>query len=177
MAAGLLHLHNLLRLVIVVAGIVTVVRAFMGVSSGKPYNKTPATVFLASLHVQVILGLIIYFGVSGVAAAFRADPGGSMKIAMLRFFGMEHLLLMLAAVVVATIGSARTRRAQGDVAKHKTARLFFTVAMLLLVAGIPWPFRGDGVGRPLFPGMSSSATVSAPVTEANSPPAPATSAP
>ncbi len=162
MSAGLLHLHNFLRLVIIVAGLVTVVRAFMGASSGKPYSRTPATVFVASLHVQLILGFVLWFGVSGLAAAFRADPGASMKVASLRFFGMEHTLLMLAAVVVATIGSARTRRAHSEVGKHKTARLFFTITMVLLVLGIPWPFRGDGVGRPLFPGMSSAAVVTTP---------------
>jgi len=160
MAAGLIHLHNLLRLIIVVAGVVTVVRAFMGASSGKPYVKAPATVFVASLHVQVILGLVLWFGISGITATFRADPGAAMKVALLRFYGVEHSLLMLAAVVVATIGSAKTKRAQGDVAKHKSARLFFTIAMVLLVVGIPWPFRGEGVGRGLFPGMKAAAATS-----------------
>ena len=83
-----------------------------------------------------------------------------MKVAALRFFGMEHLILMIAAVVVATIGSAKARRAADEASKNKTARTFFLVAMVLLVLGIPWPFRGDGVGRGLFPGMK------APVAEA-----------
>ncbi len=164
MAAGLFHLHNLLRLIIVVAGVVVVVRAFMGVSSGKPYAKTPATVFVASLHVQLILGLVLWFGVSGLAATFRADPGAAMKVAALRFYGVEHSLLMLAAVIVATIGSAKTKRAHGDVAKHKTARLFFTIAMVLLVVGIPWPFRGEGIGRGLLPGMKATATATTTTT-------------
>lgn len=177
MSAGLLHLHNLLRLVIVVAGLVAVVRAFLGASSGKPYNKAPATVFVASLHVQLILGFIIYFATSGLAAAFRADPGGSMKVAMLRFYGMEHVLLMLVAVVVATIGSARTRRAQGDAAKHKTARLFFTIAFVVLMLGIPWPFRGDGVGRGLFPGMAAAASEVAPAAHVDDAVVPSTAEP
>ena len=32
--------------------------------------------------------------------------------------------------------------------------------MVLLLLGIPWPFRGDGVGRSLVPGMTAPAATS-----------------
>ena len=105
----------------------------------------------------------LYFGVSALAETFRANPGAAMKVAALRFFGMEHLVLMVAAAVVATIGSARSRRAPDEASKNKTARTFFVIAMVLVLLGIPWPFRGDGVGRGLFPGMPAPAAI-APVT-------------
>lgn len=157
MGTGLLHLHNALRWVIVIAGLVAVVKAILNASARKPYQKGPGTVFVAALHVELLVGLILYFGVSGLAAAFRADPGASMKIAALRFFGVEHLVLMLSAVIVATIGGARARRAADEAQKNKTARTFFLIALVLLALGIPWPFRGDGVGRGLMPGMPAPA--------------------
>lgn len=154
MSAGLIHLHNVLRWVVLIAGVIAVVRALM--ANGKPYNRVPGTVFMASLHVEVLLGLILYFGVSGLTAAFRADPGAGMKVAMLRFYGVEHLLGMLVAAVLATIGSARARRATTDPARNKAAAVFFGIALLLILVTIPWPFRGDGVGRGLFPGMKAA---------------------
>ena len=162
MEAGLLHLHNFLRWVVLIAGVIAIVRSFMGMSGGKSYSRAPGVVFMASLHLNVVLGLLIYGVFSGVAATFRADVGGAMKIAMLRFFGMEHLVGMLIAAVVVTIGSARARRAANDDAKNKTAAVFFTVGLLIILAVIPWPFRGKGVGRPLFPGQARPAAVELP---------------
>jgi hypothetical protein len=172
MGTGLLHLHNALRWVIVIAGLVAVVKAILNASANKPYQKTAGSVFVAALHVELLIGLILYFGVSGVAAAFRADPGAGMKVASLRFFGMEHFILMLAAVVVATIGGAKARRAADEATKNKTARTFFLVAIVLLALGIPWPFRGDGVGRGLFPGMPAPSAPVAVGAPAASQPAP-----
>jgi hypothetical protein len=158
MGTGLLHLHNALRWVIVIAGLVAVVKAILNASAHRPYQKGPGSVFVAALHIELLIGLVLYFGVSGLAAAFRADPGAGMKVAALRFFGLEHLVLMLAAVVVATIGGAKARRAADEAQKNKTARTFFLIALVLLALGIPWPFRGDGVGRGLVPGMPAAAT-------------------
>ncbi len=160
MGTGLLHTHNALRWVILIAGVIAIVKAILNAQNGKPYQKTAGTVFVASLHLQLILGLVLWAGVSGIVATFRADPGAAMKVAALRFFGVEHSILMIAAVVVATIGSARARRAADDASKNKAARTFFLIAMVLLLLGIPWPFRGDGVGRALFPGMSAPAATS-----------------
>lgn len=162
MEAGLLHLHNFLRWVVLIAGIVAIVRSFTGIGGGKPYNRTPGIVFMGALHLNVMLGLLLYVAFSGVAATFRADIGAGMKVAMLRFFGMEHAVGMLIAAVLVTIGSARARRASDDAAKHKTAAVFFTLGLLIMLAVIPWPFRGDGVGRPLFPGQRPAAVETPP---------------
>jgi hypothetical protein len=170
MGTGLLHLHNALRWVIVIAGLVAVVKAILNASANKPCSKGPGAVFVASLHIELLIGLVLYWGVSGLAATFRADPGASMKVAALRFFGMEHLILMIAAVVVATIGSAKARRAADEATKNKTARTFFLIALVLLALGIPWPFRGDGVGRGLFPGMSAPAATTSTTETAPTPP-------
>jgi hypothetical protein len=163
MGTGLIHLHNALRWVVLIAGVIAIVKAILNASAGKPYQRTAGTVFVASMHLQLVLGFGLYFGVSALAETFRADPGAAMKVAALRFFGMEHLVLVVAAAVVATIGSARSRRAPDEASKNKTARTFFVIAMVLVLLGIPWPFRGDGVGRGLFPGMPAPAAT-APVT-------------
>jgi hypothetical protein len=79
----------------------------------------------------------------------------------LRVYGVEHLLGMIVAAILATIGSARARRANGDGAKNKTSSLFFGIALVVIFVSIPWPFRGDGIGRGLFPGMKAPAAETA----------------
>jgi hypothetical protein len=167
---GLLHLHNFLRWVVLLAGLVAVVRAHQGVAGNVGYRRGPGTIFVTSLHLQLLIGLGLYFGTSGLVTSFLASPGENMKNAVLRFFGVEHMVMMLAAIVVATIGSAKARRGADDRAKNKAARLFFAIALVLLLAGIPWPFRGGGVGRPWFPGMAPAPVAQAEPSSTTTPP-------
>ncbi|MBM4279678.1 MAG: hypothetical protein FJ137_02590 [Deltaproteobacteria bacterium] len=164
MHTGLLHLHNLLRWVVLIAGVIAVVRAQRALSGNSPYARGPGMIFVMALHTQLLIGLALYFGTSGYVASFLAAPGASMKDAVLRFFGMEHLVMMLAAIVVGTIGSAKARRGADDGAKNRAARTFFAVALVLLLAGIPWPFRAVGAGRAWLPGMKPAAMTTAPAT-------------
>ncbi len=179
MHTGLLHLHGLLRWVVVIAGLVAVVRAHRALAAGQPYGRAAGLTFVMSLHLQLVVGFLLYLGTSGLVATFLAAPGPSMKDGVLRFFGVEHLVMMLGAIVVATVGNAKVRRAADDGARNRLARTFFAIALLLLVAGIPWPFRTVGAGRAWLPGMkpstaTASATDAAPSTTTASESAPAT---
>jgi hypothetical protein len=64
-----------------------------------------------------------------------------MKEAMYRFYGMEHLLLMLIAVVLVTIGRKKAEKALAPIVKHKKIIVFYSIALILIMAAIPWPFR------------------------------------
>jgi hypothetical protein len=149
MYTGFLHLHTVLRWVVLVSALVVIGRGLL--KKDTTYSKMPMMIFVISLHVQFLIGLALYVKLSPITAAAFNDIKLSMKTPALRFYLVEHLALMLGAVVVGTIGSAKTRRATSDVLKHKNSLMFTAIALLLIVIGIPWPFRGDGVGRGLFP--------------------------
>jgi hypothetical protein len=95
------------------------------------------------------VGLILYGLLSPITRTALADMGVAMRDASLRFYAVEHLVFMLAAVACVHIGQVRIRKATTDRARHRTAAVFFGVALLLMLLGIPWPFRA--VGRPLLP--------------------------
>ncbi|GAA3517006.1 hypothetical protein GCM10022393_33860 [Aquimarina addita] len=56
------------------------------------------------------------------------------------FFGMAHILLMLTAIIIITIGSAKTKRKKTDLEKFRTMFKFFTIGLLIIFIAIPWPF-------------------------------------
>ncbi len=72
-----------------------------------------------------------------------------MKDPLLRFFAVEHLVLMLVGLAFVHVGRARAKKARSDVAKHKTAAIFYTLGFVLILVGIPWPF--SPIGRPMLP--------------------------
>lgn len=149
MYAFLLYAHSYFRWVVLIAGVVTVVFALRGAAGNRAWTDTDRKVQLAytmSLSLQFLLGVLLYV-VSPIVRSGLADFGASMKVAPIRFFLIEHLVLMTAAVAVAHIFTRRTRRA-ADGAKQRTWRVGALVSVLLLLAAVPWPFLS--YGRPLF---------------------------
>ena len=55
---------------------------------------------------------------------------------------------MLVAIVLAHVGTARVRTCHSEAGRHKVAAIFFTLALLAILASIPWP--GTVPGRPLL---------------------------
>lgn len=95
--------------------------------------------FMLSCDIQLLLGLILYFTNSWFDRL--KDLGNQMKDANTRFFTLEHMLMMITAWVLVHIGRASVTRASSDRARHKKALIFFGIAILLILAAIPWPFR------------------------------------
>jgi hypothetical protein len=60
---------------------------------------------------------------------------------------VEHLAGMLIAIILIHIGKAQGRKAISDRAKHRRTMIFYLLALLIILASIPWPFREIGVGR------------------------------
>jgi uncharacterized membrane protein YozB (DUF420 family) len=148
---ALLFLHSWLRWLVLVAGLVVIAKGFAGSRAGRaftPGDRKAGLLFVVSLDVQFLIGLVLYFVASPITRAAFADFKGAMRDAILRFFPVEHTALALLAVAVAHIGNSRARRAGSDAARHRTLAIFFTIALLLLLAAIPWP--GRTMGRPLF---------------------------
>ena len=67
-----------------------------------------------------------------------------MKDAALRFYGMEHLIGMLIAIVIVTIGRKIAEKQELPAQKNKKIAIWYTLGLVLIFASIPWPFRGLG---------------------------------
>ena len=88
---------------------------------------------LISTHIQAFLGLVLYFVSPNV---MFSDMGAVMKSNVYRYWTVEHIVLMLIAVVLITIGYSKSKKALTDAAKHRTVAIFFTIAAILVIAGI-----------------------------------------
>ena len=150
MEIGLLHLHSFLRWVILVLLVVNIVRHFSALN--KPYTATDKKLglfLMISAHITLLIGLYqVTFGRFGW---INVPEGTSvMKDTFYRFYLVEHPLGTILAIVLITIGKGVARKAIPDAAKHKKAAILFTIALIVLMAVIPWPFR-EVVARPLMP--------------------------
>jgi len=141
MYEGILVLHNTLRWLLLISLVITLARYLTGWLGNLPWKKLDnvlGIVFTSLMDLQLLLGLVLYFFLSPVMKAAFSDFGAAMKDAALRFYAVEHFSMMLIAVVLVHIGRAKSKKAKTDRKKFMTASIFFLIALVLILAAIPW---------------------------------------
>ncbi len=152
MLATLQTLHSIVRWVVLPDLLVALVLCAVALRSAgawSPVHKITAIAGLAATDLQWVLGAILW-AQSPMVLAARADMGTAMRDPVLRFFAVEHPTMMVLAVIAVHVGYAKAKRAVDGAAAHKAILIGYGLGLLLMVAAVPWPFRGL-VGRPLLP--------------------------
>lgn len=115
--------------------VVAVANSAIGFSSKKEFTAKDRKIALFGLiatHIQLVVGLILYF-VSPLGLA-----GFNMKDAALRLTSMEHPLINIIAIVLITIGWSKHKRQTDSTAKFKSILVGFGLGLLLILSRIPW---------------------------------------
>ena len=145
--------HSILRWLLLLAAFWALSRVWSGLIGRKVWtkqDKVAGLVFTTLLNVQFLIGLILYI-ISPYISGLRSNMAASMKDPVARFFLVEHPFAMIIAVIVAQIGFSVSKRAPEDRSKFLKAAIFYTIAVILILVAIPWPFLKHG--RPIFPGL------------------------
>lgn len=136
-----LSLHNVLRWVVLLLAILVLVRMFGGLLARRGWLEFDGKVgrwFTISMDVQLLVGLVLYFVLSPLTTTAFRNMGEVMGNSALRFFVVEHIFLMVVAVVFAHVGTSLVRRAATDQARFRRGAIWYTLAILLVIAAIPW---------------------------------------
>lgn len=136
-----LTLHSWNRWAVLLALLVALVlayRGWLGRRSYQPADRRLGAVLTGLLHLQLLLGLTLYFGLSPWVKLATANRRAAWHDPTLRFWSVTHISLMLTAIVVAQVGQSITRRAATDAARHRWSALSYSLALLLILLGIPW---------------------------------------
>ena len=147
MHQGIIHLHSGLRYVVIILLIATLFKAFSGISSKREFtngDRKLALFTMISLHIQLLIGIGLYLTSTMVHDAMMAD--NMMGVTLHRFWGGEHAAGMVLAIILITIGHARAKRATDSTRKFKRIAWSYLIGTLIILASIPWPFRGLGAG-------------------------------
>ena len=110
-------------------------------------NKVALT-FIISLHVQLLVGILLYFILSPLTEAALNDFGAAMKNSGLRFWAVEHSILNLVGIILAQIGYSKSKRKIQEKSKQKTLLIWTSIALFLILLVIPMGIMG--VERPWF---------------------------
>jgi mono/diheme cytochrome c family protein len=160
--AFLLFAHSYVRWGVLAAAIGLLARSAHGWRSGSewaPADERTHRAFLAFVDTQLLLGLWLYVSQSPITQAFFGDPKRAVKVPALRFFSLDHAVMMVVAVALVHVARVRSKRASSPTVRHRVVALGTLVALVVVAATVPWPFMR--YGRPLLRGLPHSDVASA----------------
>jgi hypothetical protein len=148
----LLQVHSILRWVILILLSLSIVQSFIGWIRHRELREGDTKLWLFTMicaHTTLLIGLILlFFGRFGILSSGLPEGVSLMKNKFYRFFWVEHPTGMLVATFLITLGRGVVKKQITDPLKYKRAFWFFFIALILILATIPWPGR-EIVGRGL----------------------------
>ena len=144
-----LGLHNVVRWIVLLNGVWAVFlcwRGWLGRRQWTPSEARATRSFTIALDVQFLLGLLLFAVFSPLTRQAFRDIGGAMSDAPVRYFLLEHPLIMVTAIAAAHIGAVRVKRASSDAERFQKGSIMFGLSLAAIAGFIPW-------ARPLLPGF------------------------
>ena len=86
-------------------------------------------------HIQLLIGILLWFASDYFG---EMSMGEIMKNTAMRNLVVEHPVTMLLAVAFITIGYSKHKKKLTSAKKLKTIAIFYTIALVLVLAKIPW---------------------------------------
>jgi len=145
----LLHLHSIGRWLVLIFLLIAIFNS--AVAGNRPFiksdNRTGLFVTIFA-DLMLLIGIALWFlsprwGYTTIQARGMADV---MSDATARFYVIEHLTGMLIAIILLHIGKAQARKPISDRAKHRRTVIYYSIALVIILLSIPWPFRSVAAG-------------------------------
>lgn len=147
MYSVVLGLHNIVRWIVLLAGVWSVFlvwRGWLGRRQWTAAESRATRAFVGTLDLQFVLGLLLFAVFSPLTKQGFRDFGAAMADAPVRYFLVEHPVIMLVAIAIAHVGAVQVRRASSDAERFQKASIMFGLALAAIAGFIPW-------ARPLIP--------------------------
>lgn len=145
----LLLVHSIGRWILLLLLLVAIFKSLA--AGNQPFTSGDQKIGLFLIIVadlMLLVGLYLWFtGPRGYNLIEENGMSGVMKNNTFRFFAVEHQVGMLLSIILIHIGKAQGKRNLTDKSKHRRTLIFYFLALLIILASIPWPFREIGEGR------------------------------
>ena len=133
---ALIRAHSGLRYVVLGLLIAAVAIAYSNWQNNKQGDSKIYLFALIATHTQLLIGLVLY-------TMSPLVNFGEISNKVIRFYSIEHVFMMVIAIVLITVGRVRSKKLTGA-DKHRTVLYFYAMALIIILAAIPWPFRNLG---------------------------------
>jgi L-asparagine transporter-like permease len=146
----LVHLHSVGRWIMLLLLVIAIFNSL--VAGDRPFIKSDARtglILVITADLMFLIGAVLWYLGPWGYSLIQSSGGfaAAMKNPVARFYGVEHLTGMLIAIILIHIGKTQGKKKMIDRKKHMRTVLFYVLALVIILATIPWPFRVVGAGR------------------------------
>jgi peptidoglycan/LPS O-acetylase OafA/YrhL len=127
-------LHSGFRYIVLLLVLVAIAQSVAGWLGKKAYtegNRKVNLFAMISVHTQILIGLALYF-----ISPFVRFTSETMKDADTRYWTVEHIAMMIFAMILVTIGHSRSKKILVPEGKHRAITIFYGLALLVIVVAI-----------------------------------------
>ena len=131
-------LHTIISGSFAIIAVWLVIRSARGIALGKSYltlDKYLSYGFIITLYLQLIFGLILFANPS-VSGNESAGMEGALKMASKRFWPIEHIVLMLFALLIANLGLIFSNSSSIDKDKHRKVLVYYMIALIMIAVSL-----------------------------------------
>lgn len=134
-------LHSYWAYLVLVMLIFASINAIYKSATGKEYKAKDFRLSLFTLivsHIQLLIGLLLYFVSPRLQLFSELGMGAVMKDSINRLYLVEHPLVNIIAIVLITIGYSKHKKKLTSTAKLKKIAVFYSLGLIFLLSRIPW---------------------------------------
>lgn len=135
------NVHSYWAYFLLLVLILAILNAIAGKIKGKDFESRDLRLSLFGLifsHIQLLIGLILYFVSPWFKEWSNLGMGGVMKDSQTRLFLVEHPITNILAIVLITMGWSLHKRQSDPGKKFLRIAVFYGLGLLLLLSRIPW---------------------------------------
>ena len=141
MYSALKTVHSYWAYLVLAILIIASINALLGMRGQKSFSSRDLRISLFGLifsHIQLLIGLILYFVSPWFNQWSALGIGGVMKDAQARLYLVEHPFTNILAITLITMGWSMHKRQSEESRKFSRIGIFYTLGLALLLSRIPW---------------------------------------
>lgn len=131
-------LHSYWAYLVFLMMVIASINALIKLFGKKEYSAKDFRIALFTLivsHIQLLIGIVLWFTQGYFSENTMKEIMGNSA---LRSNAVEHPVAMILAVVFITMGYSKHKRKLTSAGKLKPLAIFYTLALILVLAKIPW---------------------------------------
>lgn len=134
-------IHSYWAYLVLLLLIIASVNALVGYFTDREYGPMNFRIALFTLivsHIQLLIGVVLFFTAPYLRAFSEVGMGEVMRNSTLRLYIVEHPLMMIIGVALITIGYSKHKKKLTSRPKFKLLAIFYTLALIAFLSRIPW---------------------------------------
>ena len=132
-------IHTIISITFLIIAVWLLIRSVRGLRKNIDYtglDKFLAYGFIINLYLQLIFGLILFANPGSMMENDYSGMQGAAKMASNRFWPIEHIVLMLFALLIANLGLIFSNQSLLSKEKHKKIQIYYVIALIMIAISL-----------------------------------------